>query len=128
MPQVRAIVPDNGGVQAGHNTTVSTIEKHRLVKRSTATDSITPAVDGAAVIYGVTMAAIAANYAGDVQKAGRAIVEAGEAIDIGEPVTGGTGGKGAVAAAEEFYFGIANTAGEDGDLIEVDINPSVLPA
>jgi hypothetical protein len=122
-------VPDNGGVRAGLNSTGSTIATHRLVKRSTAVDTIAPETDGTAASIGVTMAAITDGYAGDVQVEGRAIVEAGAAIAIGAKVMGGTGGKGATATAAKWFIGIANTeALVDGDLIEVDIQPGIMPA
>lgn len=130
MPQPRAIVPDNGGVRAGLNATGSTIAKHRIVKKATsAVDAVTPATTGADVIYGVTMQAIINGYAGDVQVEGRAIVEAGAAITIGQNVTGGTGGKGAVAGAAANIIGVAaSAAAADGDLIEVDIIRSITAA
>ena len=122
MPQPRAIVPDYGGVRAGYNDTGTEIPKHRIVKRSSTADYVETATDGSAPIEGVTMEAIPDDYAGNVQHAGRAIVEAGEAITVGANVTGGTGGKGAVAAVDEHILGVANTAAsDDGDLIEVDI-------
>lgn len=122
MPQPRAIVPDQGGVAAGLNSTGSPIAKYRLVKRGAAADTITPATDGSAPIEGVTMAAIPDGAAGDVQLARRTLVEAGGAIAIGANVTGGTGGKGAAGAAGDFVIGKANTeATTDGDIIEVDI-------
>lgn len=130
MPQPRAIVPDNGGVRAGLNATGSTIAKHRIVKKATtAVDAITPAVSGADVCYGVSMQQILNGYAGDVQVEGRAIVEAGAAITIGQRVTGGTGGKAAVAGAAVNTIGVAaSAAAADGDLIEVDIIRSLTPA
>jgi hypothetical protein len=68
------------------------------------------------------MAAIADGYAGDVQVEGRAIVEASTAITIGQNITGGTGGKAAVAGATVHILGVAaSAAAADGDLIEVDI-------
>lgn len=129
MPTPRAIVPDNGGVRAGLNSTGSTIAKNRIVKKSTAVDTIAPETDGTGTSLGVTMAAIPNGSAGDVQVQGRAIVEAGAAISIGDKVMGGTGGKGAVATAAKFYVGIANTAAlVDGDLIEVDLQQGIMAA
>lgn len=128
MPQARAIVPDYGGVRAGYNDTGSEIPKHRIVKRTTTTDYVVAATDGSAPIEGVTMEAIPDDYTGNVQHVGRAIVEAGEAITVGANVTGGTAGKGAVAAADDHILGVANTAAaDDGDLIEVDIIKTQLP-
>lgn len=123
MPQPRAIVPDQGGVRACLNNTGVTIAKYRLVKKATtAVDGVTPAVDGAAPIYAATMAAIADGFAGDGQVAGRALVEAGGVITIGQNVTGGTGGKGAVASAGDYSIGpAASAAAADGDIIEVDL-------
>jgi hypothetical protein len=122
-------VPDNGGVRAGLNSTGVTIAKHRIVRRSTTTDSITPATGGTLPMLGVTMAAIVDGYAGDVQTQGMAIVEAGAAIAIGALVMGGTGGKGATATAAAHAIGVANTeALLDGDLIEVQLDRTLLPA
>jgi hypothetical protein len=130
MPQPRAIVKDQGGIRAGLNSTGTTIAKHRIVKKATtAVDTITPAVDGAALPYGVTMAAILDGYAGDVQIEGRAIVEAGVVVTIGQKITGGTGGKAAIATAGQFIIGeAASDASADGQLFEVDLNPGVVPA
>jgi hypothetical protein len=130
MPQPRAIVPDQGGIRPGLNSTGSTIPKYRIVKKATtAVDTITPAVNGTALPDGVTMQEILDGYAGDVQHKGRALVEAGAPITIGQKVTGGTGGKGAVATAAQFFIGeAASAAAADGDIIEVDIVPGVLPA
>jgi hypothetical protein len=130
MPQPRAIVKDQGGIRPGLNSTGTTIAKHRIVKKATtAVDTITPAVDGTALPQGVTMAAILDGYAGDVQIEGRAIVEAGVAITIGQKITGGTGGKAAVATAAQYIIGeAASAASADGQLFEVDLNPGVVPA
>ena len=136
MPQPRAIVPDQGGIRPGLNSTGATIAKHRIVKKATVTtgvqagvDSVTPAVDGDDLPYGVTMAAILDGFAGDVQIHGRAIVEASGPITIGQKVTGAAGGKAAVAAAGDFIIGeTASPALSDTDLFEVDLNPIALPA
>lgn len=130
MPQPRAIVPDNGGVRPGMNTTGVTIPKYRIVKKATtAVDAVTPAVDGTALPYGVTMQAILDGYAGDVQIKGRAIVEASGPITIGQKITGAAGGKGAVASAANFILGeAASAAAADGELFEVDLVQGVLPA
>ena len=130
MPQPRAIVPDNGGVRPGLNSTGSDLAKYRIVKKSSvAVDAVAYATDGAALPYGVTMQPITNGFAGDVQKEGRAIVEASGPITIGQKVTGATGGKGAVATAAQFYLGeAASAAAADGELLEVDLGPGVLPA
>jgi hypothetical protein len=129
MPQPRAIVPDNGGVRAGYNGTGSTIAKYRIVKRATtAVDGVTPGTDGSDVLHGVTMQAISDGYAGDVQVAGRALVEAGVAITIGAKITAGAGGKAAIASSGNQIIGVANsTAAVDGDVIEVDITRGTAP-
>jgi hypothetical protein len=129
MPQPRAIVPDQGGIRAGLNSTGTTIPVRRLVKRSTTVDSIALAADGLGPYVGVTMAAILTGYAGDVQIAGRALVEAGAAVAIGALVMGGTSGKGITATAAKYAIGTANTAAAaDGDIIEVDLSRSTVPA
>lgn len=130
MPQPRAIVKDQGGIRPGLNNTGSTIPKYRIVKKSTTVvDGVLPLTSGAALPYGVTMAAIPDGLAGDVQIEGRAIVEASGAITIGQKITGGTDGKGAVATAAQFILGeAASDASADGQLFEVDLNPGVLPA
>lgn len=128
MPQPRAIVPDSGAIRPGVNNTGSTIAKFRLVKKGTSgalqagVDSIVVAPDGAALIYGVTMAAILTGYAGDVQVQGRALVEAAGAINIGDNIIGTTGGKAAVSGGSVNIIGkAASPALVDGDVIEVDI-------
>jgi hypothetical protein len=123
-------VPDQGGIRPGLNATGTTIAKHRIVNKATAAvDTITPAVNGTAVCYGVTMAAIIDGYAGDVQVEGRAIVEASAAIAIGDKITGGTGGKGAVAGAAANIIGVAaSPASADGVLFECDIIRSITAA
>jgi hypothetical protein len=129
MPQPRAIVPDAGGIRVGVNNTGATIPKYRLVKKGTnvvalqaGVDSVTPAVDGVAIVYGATMAAILNGYGGDVQVEGRALVEAAGAINIGDEITGGAGGKAAVSAGGVHIFGqAASPALVDGDIIEVDV-------
>lgn len=130
MSQPRAIVKDQGGIRPGLNSTGVTIAKYRIVKKATvAVDTITPAVDATALPYGVTMAAILDGYAGDVQVEGRAIVEASGPITIGQKITGGTGGKAAVASAANYIIGeAASDASADGQLFEVDLKPGVLPA
>lgn len=129
MPQPTAIVPDLGGVKAGLNSTGSTIPTKRLVKRSTTANSIALAADGLGPYVGVTMAAIANGYAGDVQTQGRALVEAGAAVAIGAGVMGGTSGKGITATAAKYSIGTANTAAAaDGDIIEVDLFRVTVPA
>jgi hypothetical protein len=129
MPQPRAIVPDAGGIRAGVNSTGTTIPKYRLVKKATnaavvqaGVDSITPAVDGTVIIYGVTMAAILDGYGGDVQVQGRALVEAAGAINVGDKIIGTTGGKAAVSGSGVNIIGQAASAAlVDTDIIEVDI-------
>jgi hypothetical protein len=129
MPQPRAVVPDLGGINPGLNNTVAVIPKYRIVKKSTGTDSITPAVDGAEAYVGVTMAAIPIGYAGDVQHKGRALVEAGAAVAIGAKIMAGAGGKGVTATAAKYAIGVANsTALVDTDIIEVDLDFQTLPA
>lgn len=130
MPQPRAFVKDQGGIKPGLNATGVTIPKYRIVKKATtAVDSITPAVDGAALPYAVTMAAILDGFAGDCQTEGVALCEASGAITIGQPITGGTGGKGAVASAGNFIIGeAASAAAADGDVFELNIVKGVLPA
>lgn len=129
MPQPRAIVPDNGGIRPGLNSTGVTIAKHRIVKKATtAVDAVTPAVDGTALPYGLTMQAILDGYAGDVQIKGRGICEASVPITIGQKVTGAAGGKAAVATAGQYIIGeAASDASADGSLFEVDLNPITLP-
>lgn len=130
MSQPRAIVKDQGGIRPGLNSTGTTIAKHRLVKKATtAVDAITPHVNGTALPFGVTMEAILDGYAGDVQIEGRAICEAGVPITIGAKITGGTGGKAAIATAGQFIMGeAASDASADGQLFELDLMPGVLPA
>ena len=130
MSQPRAIVKDQGGIRPGLNATGTTIAKHRIVKKTTtAVDGITPHINGTALPYGVTMAAILDGYAGDVQIEGRAICEAGVAVTIGAKITGGTDGKAAIATAGQYIIGeAASDASADGQLFELDLNPGVLPA
>jgi hypothetical protein len=130
VPQPRAIVKDQGGIRASLNSTGSTIPKYRLVKKSTAAvDAVTPGVDAAAPLYGVTMEAIIDGKTGDVQVEGRAIVEASAAIAIGARVTAAAGGKGVTAGAAAFYMGIAaSAASANADLFEVDLAPGTTPA
>jgi hypothetical protein len=129
MPQPRAIVPDSGGVFAGFNNSGSTILKGRLVKRATTgVDHIALATDGTAPILGVTMADVPDQIAGDVQRQGRALVQVGGVITIGQLITGAATGKGAVAASTNQFLGVANTtAAADLDFIEVDIQRGTAP-
>jgi len=128
--QPRAIVEDQGGIQAGLNATGVTIPKYRLVKKATtAVDSITPAVSGAAPFLGVTMQVIKDGFAGDVQISRQPLVEAGGPITIGQLITGTTAGKAAVASAGDYYAGVANSpAAADGDIIEVTWGPGLVHA
>ncbi len=130
MPQPRAIVPDQGGINVGLNATGQTIAKYRIVKKTTtAVDGITPAINGAALPWGVTMAAIPDGFGGDVQIARRAICEAGVPVAIGDKITGGAGGKAAIATAGQYIIGeAASDASADGALFELDLNPGVIPA
>ena len=130
MPQPRAIVLDQGGVNVGLNTTVSTIAKARIVKKSiTAVDGVEPLTDGAAQPWGVTMAAIESGFGGDVQIARRALVEVSVPVTIGQKLKGAAGGKAAIAGAGDWFLGEAASAGAaDGAIVECDIEPGKLPA
>jgi hypothetical protein len=130
VPQPRAIVPDQGGIRPGLNSSGQTIAKHRIVRKDTAVvDGIVLNTAGTTLPYAVTMAAIPDGYAGDCQEKGRAIVEAGVELNIGAKVTGGTGGKAVVATAGQYYLGeIASYASGDGVLAELDLKPGTVPA
>jgi len=129
MPQARATVGPYA-VNPGLNTTGSTIAKYRLVKKSTtAVDGVAPATDGTARIEGVTMQAIEAGRAGDVQVKDTAICEASAAIAIGAKVTAAAGGKAVTAGAAANVIGIARSAAAaDGDLFELEIDREVSAA
>lgn len=100
------------------------ILKYRIVKLVTTGDhTIEYAADATAVYAGVTVCGGSIGDLLDVQQGGHAIVEAGAAIAIGDPVIATTDGKATTGAG--FTIGQAVTsAAADGDLIVVQIDQS----
>lgn len=124
MPEARQIVPD-GGVRAGLNTSGSTIPKHRIVRDHTLTDSIRICTDANQFPKGVSMQAIVADVTGDVQVAGKAVIEAGAAVAKDALVGSDSVGRAiAITDPGDFVVGRAVTATTTGvgDLIEVEMS------
>ncbi len=126
MGQTRVIV-DAEGIRSGYNDTGSTIAANRFVIGAT-TGERQIALPGAVTddLAGVTMAAIADNAWGDIQKSGTAVVTAGAAVAIGDRLMPTTTGKAitwtAAGGANAAVGGRAVTAAAaDGDLIEVEL-------
>lgn len=124
MPTARQIVPD-GGVRAGLNTSGSTIPKHRIVRDHTLTDSVRICTDANQNPKGVSMQEILADVTGDIQVAGKCVLEAGAAVTKGDLVGSDTVGRAiAITDPGDFVVGKAVTATTTGvgDLIEVEMS------
>lgn len=125
MPQPRAIIPESG-VRPGLNKTGVDIASRRIVKLKANgdVDEIILCEDADLdVPYGVTLETIKSGYTGDVQIAGKAIVQASAAIGTGAAVTSTTGGKAvATTTGGDYLLGLAvSAAGADLDLFEVEL-------
>jgi hypothetical protein len=124
MPEARQIVPD-GAVRAGLNTSGVTIPKHRIVRDHTLTDAIQIATAATQNPKGISMQQILADVTGDVQVAGKAVLEAGAAVAKGDLLTSDGSGRGiATTTPGNFVIGKAVTATITGagDLIEVEMS------
>ncbi len=110
MPTARRIVPD-GAVRAGLNTDSATIPKNRIVRRHTLTDSVRLTTDANQQPLGVSMAAIEVAVTGDIQVAGKCVIEAGAAVNKGDNIGSDTVGRGiAITDPGDFVVGVADTA------------------
>lgn len=123
MPTARRIVPD-GAVRAGLNTDSATIPKNRIVRRHTLTDSVRLTTDANQQPLGVSMAAIEVSVTGDIQVAGKCVIEAGAAVTKGANVGSDSTGRAiAITDPGDYVVGVADTAaGGAGDEIEVTMS------
>lgn len=129
MPEPRRIVPD-GGVRPGLNLSGSAIAANRIVVQGAAIDQIAQAAAATAPYYGVTMNAIPNGITGDVQKAGKATVEAGAAVAKNVNVMSDAQGRGILATATNNVIGRTVTAATAaGQILEVELcdQPTVAP-
>lgn len=123
MPQARAIVPD-GGIRAGLNTDATVIPKYRIVRDHTLVDSVRRTTDANQHPKGVSMQEIAIGVTGDIQIAGKCILEAGDAVAKSALVGSDSLGR-AVTITDpgDFVIGRAVTDCDGaGDLIEVEMS------
>ena len=124
MPEARQIVPD-GGVRAGLNTDSATLPKHRIVREHTLTDSVRLCTDANQNPKGVTMQAIAVGVTGDIQIAGKCVLEAGAAV-AKEALVGSDSVGRAITVTDpgDFVVGkaVTPTTTGAGDLIEVEMS------
>ena len=81
-PEPRRIVPDSA-VRAGLNTDSATIPVGRIVRDHTLTDSVRLCTDANQAPKGISMGAIEVGVTGDIQVAGKAVVETGAAYAKG---------------------------------------------
>lgn len=123
MPTARRIVPD-GGVYAGLNTDSAEIPKNRIVRRHTIADSVRLCTDANQKPIGVSMAAIAVGVTGDIQVAGKTVIESGDAITKGDNVGSDSTGRAIpVTDAGDFVIGVAEfAAGAAGEEVEVTLS------
>lgn len=98
------------------------IARYRLVKLAD-DHTVEYATDATAIYAGITICGGNIDDQIDCQQGGLAILEAGDAITVGQPVIAGTAGKGVTGTG--FIIGQAVTeATVDGDLIVVQIDQS----
>lgn len=121
----RRIVPD-GGVRAGFNTDAVTIPNARLVRDDTSSsvpEATLLCVDATHRPKGVSMEPIAVGLTGDVQIAGKAILESGAAYNKGDEIGADSVGRGiAVTATGSFVIGRAvEAAAGAGEFHEVEL-------
>lgn len=124
MPEPRRIVPD-GAVRAGLNTDSATLEKCRIVRRHTLADSVRRTTAATQQPLGVTMSSIEQNVTGDIQTAGKTIIESGAAITKGALITSDSVGRGvATTTPGDFVIGVADeaTLSGAGEYIEVTMS------
>lgn len=129
MPEPRRIVPD-GGVRPGLNLSGSTIAANRIVVQSTLVDQIAQAAAATAPYYGVTMNAIANGVTGDIQKAGKATIEAGAAVAKNVNVMSDAVGRAILATSTNNVIGrTVIAAAALGQVLEVELcdQPTVAP-
>lgn len=107
----------------------SAITKKRFVKMvADDTDSVeqcdTAGEDAyGAALFSVSDAEIAAGKLVSVHTDGRAILEAGEAIDAGQPVATDNAGKAVVATSGDIILGMCDEPCDgDGDEVSVDMS------
>jgi hypothetical protein len=124
MPEPRRIVPD-GGMRAGLNTDGATIPKYRIVRDHTLTDAVRLCTAATQQPKGVSAEAILQNVTGDIQVAGKTILEAGAAVAKDDLVGSDSVGRAVhITTPGEFVVGRAVTATTNGagDLIEVEMS------
>lgn len=121
--QARRIVPD-GAVRPGLNLSGADLPQHRILVEGAAIDQVALATGVAAPFAGVSMELIANGITGDVQKHGKATVEAGAAVAKGVNVTSDGTGRGILAASTNNVVGRSVTAATGaGDIFEVELVP-----
>ena len=98
------------------------IARYRLVVLESAGDHTIIYATGATAIYaGITVCGGNIGDIVDCQQGGVAILEAGSAIGVGDPVISGAAGKGATGAGLRIGQAVTASAA-DGDLIVVQID------
>lgn len=129
MPEPRRIVPESG-VRPGLNLSGSTIAANRIVVQGAAIDQIAQAAAATAPYEGVTMQAILNGVTGDVQKHGKATIEAGAAVAKNVNVMSDAVGRAILATSTNNVIGRTETAATAaGQILEVELcdQPTVAP-
>lgn len=121
---------DSTDVISARNDEATTISKGMVVKRGTSQDGCLLFDAVTDEILGVAQNDIAAAAFGAVQKDGRARVLYGTTVAVGDRLMPhATNGKAilwtAAGGSNAAVLGVANSAGVDGDLGEVDLQLSV---
>lgn len=123
MPEPRRIVPD-GGIRAGLNTDAIVIPKARICRSHTLVDSCRLATDANQFPVGVSQEAIAIGQTGDLQIAGKTVIECGAAV-AKEALVGSDSVGRAITVTDpgDFVVGRAVTVGgATGAFIEVEMS------
>lgn len=122
MPEPRRIVPD-GGIRAGLNTDSDVIPKCRIVRDHTLTDAVRLTTASTQKPKGVSLEDIAIGLTGDIQIAGKAVVESGAAYSKGDNLgSDSTGRAVAVSTTGDYVLLIASeAAGGAGEFHEAEI-------
>ena len=122
FPEPRRIVPDSA-VRAGLNTDSATLAEGRIVRDHTLTDSVRLVTAATQKPKGVTMGSIEVGMTGDIQVAGKAVVESGAAYAKGANIGSDSVGRGVeVTTPGEYVIGTAvEASGGAGEMREVEL-------
>jgi hypothetical protein len=122
FPEPRRIVPDSA-VRAGLNTDSATLAACRIVRDHTLTDSVRLVTAATQKPKGVTMGSIEVGLTGDIQIAGKAVIETGASYAKGVNIGADSVGRAVeVSAPGDYVIGTAvEASGGAGELREVEL-------